>query len=275
MRPLRDEEIKVTRGARMRKDPAREECFPVVQIHADLHDYPGMSPVSMRQRLHRHMHNEMLNVEITAQTLVDFPDAPWELRMQLARQCWDEVRHTQLVRRRLEAHGGAKGEFPVMNYEWGTVCFQDSLAARLTLQNRTFEAGEMDLFRQLMKDWTEAGDPDTAATYDGILADEIQHVRFANQALKQMTKSDPSVLLKVGRAIAYLKGVTQALSPDDGETNKVGVDLNGFTHLSVMPNVEDRALAEFSREEIVELLRREGFGPLVAEAGPADDAPAR
>ena len=64
--------------------------FTVVQLHTDLHDFLGMSPESQRQRLHKHMHNEMQTLEIVAQELADFPEAPWELRMQLARQCWDE-----------------------------------------------------------------------------------------------------------------------------------------------------------------------------------------
>src|SRR5262249_25070143 len=145
-----------------------------------------MSEVSRRQRLHRHMHNEMQSLEIAAQSLADFPDAPWDLRMQLARQCWDETRHTMLLHRRLLELGGRKGEFPVMNYEWSVTLMSDSLAARLALQNRTFEGGEMDLLRQLVERWKEVGDERTAEMLGGILADEIQHVRFANQWLKRM-----------------------------------------------------------------------------------------
>ena len=72
----------------------REICFTVVELHKDLHDYDDMSEMSRRQRLHRHMHNEMQTLEIVAQGLVDFPDVAWEIRMQLARQCWDEARHS-------------------------------------------------------------------------------------------------------------------------------------------------------------------------------------
>jgi uncharacterized ferritin-like protein (DUF455 family) len=130
----------------------------VVHLHTDLYDFEGMSLESQRQRLHRHMHNEMETLEIAAQTLVDFTDAPWELRMQLARQCWDEVRHTSLIYRRLLELGGRKGEFPVMNYEWGVVCMLDSMVARLAVQQRSFEGGEMDLLHQLQRMWREAGD---------------------------------------------------------------------------------------------------------------------
>ena len=91
---LTSENTKTVRGVTLHRDPAREPCFTVVHLHKDLHDYDDMSETSRRQRLHRHMHNEMQTLEIAAQGLADFPEAPWELRLQLARQCWDEARHT-------------------------------------------------------------------------------------------------------------------------------------------------------------------------------------
>jgi uncharacterized ferritin-like protein (DUF455 family) len=271
MRELTNNDIKVVRGATMRRDPARESCFTVVQLHKDLHDYEDMSDVSRRQRLHRHMHNEMQTLEIAAQGLADFPDAPWELRMEIARQCWDEVRHTQLLYRRLQELGGHKGEFPIMNYEWGVTLLLDSIAARLAVQNRTFEGGEMDLLRQQEQMWMEAGDPETASLMDALLADEIQHVRFANRWLKKLSREDPRTLLQVAAGVQRLRQVTASLAPKPGERNAVGVDLTAFSHSDVMSNVDDRRLAEFSEEEIVELLRQEGFGSVARAGKPAAD----
>src|SRR5947209_4848067 len=105
MRTLDAHDTKVVRGVTLRRDPAREDCFRVVHIHADLCDYADMSDQARRGRLHKHMHNEMQSLEIAAQALVDFPDAPWGLRLDLARQCWDETRHTRLLHRRLLAVG--------------------------------------------------------------------------------------------------------------------------------------------------------------------------
>jgi uncharacterized ferritin-like protein (DUF455 family) len=118
MNPLAASDTKTVRGAVLRKDPAREACFRLVHLHQDMQDYGDMTQVSRRQRLHQHMHNEMQSLEIAAQCLFDFPDKPWEIRMELARQCWDETRHTQMLYNRLQELGGHKGEFPVMNYEW-------------------------------------------------------------------------------------------------------------------------------------------------------------
>jgi uncharacterized ferritin-like protein (DUF455 family) len=250
-------ETKTVRGVTLRRDPAREPCFNVVHIHTDLADYADMTETARRQRLHKHMHNEMQSLEIAAQTLSDFPDAEWELRLALARQCWDETRHTRLLYRRLRQLGGRKGEFPVMNFEWSVTCMLDSLGARLGLQNRTFEGGEMDLLRRLVNVWREAGDDDTADLLDGILSDEIQHVRFANIWFRRMAQTDRRVLLQLTEAINFLKRVTLALAPEEGETNAAGVELTAFEHSEVIANVEDRKRAGFSDREIERLVSQE------------------
>jgi uncharacterized ferritin-like protein (DUF455 family) len=255
---------KIVRGATLHRDPAREACFTVVQLHKELHDYDDMSDVSRRQRLHRHMHNEMQTLEIVAKGLADFPDAPWELRMHLARQCWDESRHSAILYRRLREMGGRKGEFPVMNYEWGVTQLLDSLPARLAVQNRTFEGGEMDLLRQQHNMWSAFGDEETASLMDALLADEVHHVRYANRWLKQMARENPRTLLQVATGIQVLQKITAALAPQPGEVNAVGVNLTEFNHVEVLTNTADRRLAEFTDREIADLLRKEGFGSLVA-----------
>ena len=203
------------------------------------------------------MHNEMQSIEMSAQSLADFPDAPWEMRMSMARQCWDETRHTRLLHRRLKEVGGHKGEFPVMNHEWSITCMVDSLWGRIALQNRTFEGGEIDLLRRLVRMWADAGDDITAELLEGILADELQHVRYANNWLQRIGRENPTVLLQVASAVNYARKVIKAYEPAPGETNAVGVDLTGFEHVEVLANVEDRRLAGFTEREIDEILRME------------------
>jgi len=254
---LGSRDTKVVRGVTLRSGPAREACFRVVDIHTELADYADMSPEARRGRLHKHMHNEMQSLEIAAQSLADFPDVDWSIRMSLARQCWDETRHSGLLYRRLREIGGYKGEFPVMNYEWSVTCMLDSLVARLALQNRTFEGGEMDLLRQLVPMWRDAGDPETAEVLDGVLADEIQHVRFANRWLRQVYKDEPSALLQVAAAVNFLRRVTRALAPDEGEVNAAGVSLTEFEHTGALTNIEDRRRAEFTEVELEQILQQE------------------
>jgi hypothetical protein len=160
-----------------------------------------------------------------------------------------------------------------MNYEWGVTQLLDSMPARLAVQNRTFEGGEMDLLRQQFGMWSVAGDPETAALMDALLADEVQHVRFANRWLKHMARENPRTLLQVASGVRLLQTITEALAPEPGEVNAVGVNLTEFTHVEVMTNMDDRRLAEFTDAELAELLRKEGFGSLVAS--PTESASAR
>lgn len=255
---------KVVRGVTLKQDPAREDCFTVVHTDAEMAEWPDMSDVSRRERLHRHMNNETGALEIAAICLADFPDAPWDLRMRLARQAADEARHTVLLKRRLEELGGHKGEFPVANYEWGVTCMLDNLPGRLAVQNRTFEAGLIDLLGSLRNTWREAGDEVTADVLDGILADEITHVRFANRWIRRMTEENPVVLLKVAQAVRFLGSANANVGiQQDGETNVVGVKLDPKAPPAV--NVDDRREAEFTEDEIQEVLKQAGFRSILPE----------
>ncbi|MBW3564848.1 MAG: ferritin-like domain-containing protein [Acidobacteria bacterium] len=247
------------RGFTLRKDPAREECFTVVHRDVDMHEYADMSLVARQERLHRHMNNEIGGIEIAAQMLVDFPDAPWELRMELARQCWDETRHVELLHRRLVELGGHKGQFPISNFEWCVTNLLDHIAARLALQNRTLEAGQMDILGKITRAWREVGDDETARVLEGILADEIQHVRFANQWIRRMVEKDRRVLLAVANAMVTLRRANDALAPEPGEVNKVGVPVSNPNNKTLDVNITDRKIADFTDEEIEVVLRQAGF----------------
>jgi hypothetical protein len=249
-------------GLRLRDDPAREGCFRVVRRDGEMDDIEGSGPLARRELVHRHMSNEVTSLDIAAQCLADFPEAPWELRLELARQCWDESRHVQVLHRKLGAMGGRKGEFPVSAFEWNVTCALDDIAGRLATQNRTFEAGAMDVVGGLASAVREA-DPEIAEILEGILADEIQHVRFANRWIKRLVEQDRRTLLKVASAVRFLARAN-ALLQGRGADAGAGPD-----ERVPAVNVEDRRLAEFSEDEIAEILRQAGFRSLLPEAGPA------
>jgi uncharacterized ferritin-like protein (DUF455 family) len=256
-------------GLTLREPPARESCFTVVQRDAEMHEYDGDDPRALRETVHRHMSNEITSLDIAAECLAGFPDAPWELRLELARQCWDEARHVEALHRRLRALGGHKGEFPISTFEWSITCALDTLAARLATQNRTFEAGAMDVVGSLAPAVREVGDAETAEVLDGILADEVHHVRFANRWIKAFVEQDRRVLLKVVAAVRFLARANAALQSQAGEPNAVGRRMADPAERVPAVNVEDRRLAEFSDEEIHEVLRQAGFRSLIPRPEPA------
>jgi uncharacterized ferritin-like protein (DUF455 family) len=248
------------RGVKLRRDPAREGCFSVVHGQGEMPVANIGTAEARREFLHRDVNNELQSLEIAAQNLADFPEAPWGLRMELARQCWDETRHARLCYRRLREMGGYKGEFPILNQEWGVVCSVNSLPARLAIQNRAFEGGSLDVFRKMVRLWEEAGDSRTSEIMDVILHDEVHHVRFGNQWLRQMSKENPRVLLDVATAMNHVESVIAALEPTEGEVNVEGVDLSTVTR-EIETSTQDRELADFSEREISELTRRTGETP--------------
>lgn len=250
---------KDVQGVALAADPAREACFKVVHTDADMEDWPDISIQSRQERLHRHMNNELGALEIAAQCLVDFPETPWDLKMNLARQASDEARHSAMLYRRLRELGGHKGQFPIANYEWGVTAMIDALPGRLAVQNRTFEAGLIDLLGTLRLVWRDAGDFVTADLLDTILADEIMHVRFANRWLKRMTEENPRVLLSVAMAVRFLGRINAALASKVGDTNAAGVEVTERRLEAPRVNVEDRLEAEFSEDEVLEVLKQAGF----------------
>ncbi len=255
-----DFDTRVVRGVTLIEDPARENCFTCADTAADMQQWPDMSDISRRERLHRHMNNECGALEIAAQCIADFPDAPWELRMSLANQAADEARHAAMLLRRVKELGGHKGEFPVNNLEWGLSLMLDNLPGRLAVQNRTFEAGLIDLLGSLRNVWREAGDETTAELLDGILADEIVHVRFGNRWIKRMTEKDPTVLLKVANSIRVLGEALAGLEVD-GEVNASGFIISPKLPPAVY--VQGRLEADFTEEEVKEVLRQAGFRSII------------
>src|SRR5688572_33212028 len=73
--------------------PAREDCFTVVERWADCANLPDGHPDQLLEFLHRQMNEETNVLENAAGSLADFPDAEWDIRLWLARQCSDEARH--------------------------------------------------------------------------------------------------------------------------------------------------------------------------------------
>lgn len=245
-------------GLRLREAPARDACFSVVLSDSQMETPGGTGELARRESVHRHMSNEITSLDIAAQCVAEYPDAPWELRMELARQAWDESRHVAGLARRLSEMGGTKGEFPISVFEWSITCAIDNLPGRLAAQNRTFEAGAMDVVGGNIGAWRETGDTATADLLEAILADEIQHVRFANRWLKKMAEEDPRVLLKLAMAVRWVAQVNAGVATLGSAAQ---AELSGSAAPAV--NIEDRRLAEFSDDEIREILKQAGFRSLV------------
>ena len=183
-------------------------------------------------------------MENAARSLAEFTDADWKVRKGLARQCADEARHVLNYRRLLEARGGFLGEYPVMNFQYRILGRIDSLVGRLSVQNRSFEAEGLDAATFARDEARQAGDHELADMYDAQQADEVCHIRFANEHINQEMRRTPRIGMTVARALAQATSAFERVIAGGGaEVDKYGVA------------AEARLEAGFSPEEVEVAIR--------------------
>ena len=183
------------------EEPARDARFRVKQRWSECCNLPDDHPQKRTEFLHRQMNEELNSLEISARALADFPDAPWALRLRIARQCADEARHALMFRAVMEQRGGSVGAYPVLNFQYRIVCRLKTLEARLAVQNKTFEAGGIDALATAVTETAQTGDVELLRLFEYQEADEIAHVRYANEYLRSAMAADPRVALDVARAL--------------------------------------------------------------------------
>jgi len=183
--------------------PARDSRFDVRELWEEMANLPSGHPEIKQEFLLRQLNEELNAMEIAARNLVDFPNADWDLRMSLARQCADEARHAIAFRQLLEARGGWLGKFPVLNFQFRIMTAIPTLIGRLAVSNRSFEASGMDAINDGLSSDRHQDDVEFRSLFDQQLADEVQHVRFANVWIKKLTERDgPKAVMALARAVA-------------------------------------------------------------------------
>lgn len=150
----------------------------------------GRTPLQLKTQLHGVFVGELQAMEAAGRTLWDFPETPWEFKMNMARQCWDEARHIQIFEKLMDHTGVEIGEFPESTFLFETSCHDDPVL-RVTGVNRCLEGLACDVFRSLIEYGKEVGDMKLAQAVDFVLADELTHVRFGSDWSKEFTKDDP------------------------------------------------------------------------------------
>jgi uncharacterized ferritin-like protein (DUF455 family) len=226
--------------------PARDARFTVKERWSEMEN---IAPGERHQLefLHRQMNEEVNSLEISARNLADFPDADWPLRLEMARQCWDEARHVVMFRRCVEARGGRVGEFPVLNFQFRIITALPGLVGRLAVQNRSFEAAGIDAIQDGLGHAHDSGQGDMVELLDAQLADEMQHVRYANEWVRRIVdREGPSATFALVRSVARADEAMRQVAGDA---------------VTVYPVAETlRREAGFSEDEIETVRRLTGSG---------------
>jgi len=219
------------------------------------------APERSRALMHGIFMGEIQALEGAGRTCWDFDDteAPFALKLDMARQCWDEARHVEISVKLTEYMGTGIGEFAESRFLYQAACSPDPVL-RLTGVNRGLEGLAIDVFNTMRQFGRECGDPVLTFCEDWMLADEVTHVKMGSDWLRRLTENDPE---RRERALEFQRTVDKLFSFGGGRTN----DEDSPIRLAR----EFRRLAGFTEEEITEignlgLERREEVRKMRAQA---------
>jgi len=160
------------------------------------------APDAARQLMHGIFVGEIQALEGAGRTCYDFDtkgtrDAdpengpiPFELKLDMARQCWDEARHVEISIKLTEHMGSEIGEYAEQVLLFEAACNPDPVL-RLAGVNRALEGLAIDVFTT-MRDFGDAvSDPVLFFCEDWMLADEVTHVKMGSDWLRRITANDP------------------------------------------------------------------------------------
>lgn len=142
--------------------------------------------------LHRFAGHELLAVEIMAQALLAFPNAPKHFRKGVANTLQEEQGHVQLYMTRMAALGLKFGDLPLYRHFWAYVPHLTCPIRYVSLMSLTFEMANLDFAPMYGQSFSRVGDDLSAALMQQILEDEINHVSFGMNWLKKLKQPEIS-----------------------------------------------------------------------------------
>jgi uncharacterized ferritin-like protein (DUF455 family) len=223
--------------------------FGLTVLNEPLKPGDPASETRLQMRMHGIFVGELQALEGAGRSLWDFPDAPWEFKMNMARQCWDEARHVQIYEKLLTHVGGYVGMFPESTFLFECACSDDP-ALRVAGVNRGLEGLACDVFRDMIRYAEATGDETMRQAVDYVLADELTHVRFGSEWVKEFTKDDPE---RFKRAQDFRRQVDKQFSFGGARSDREDA--------AIPIAWEDRKEAGFTEEELRELTQLSGEGP--------------
>ena len=205
------------------------------------------SPDAARGLMHAIFVGEIQALEGAGRTCYDFDtgtghdEAPFELKLDMARQCWDEARHVEISVKLTEHMGSEIGEFAEQTLLFEAACNADPVL-RLTGVNRALEGLAIDVFNTMRDYGDMVDDPVLFFCEDWMLADEVTHVKMGSDWLRRMTADDPE---RRSRALEFQKVVDGLFSGGGFRRDDPSASIRLARRF--------RELAGFTKEEIDEI----------------------
>ena len=194
----------------------------------------------------------------------DTPDSiPFALKLDMARQAWDEARHVEISVKLSSWMGSEIGQFAENTVLFEVACSNDPVL-RLAGVNRALEGLAIDVFTTMKEFGELAGDPYLEFCEDWMFADEVTHVKMGSDWLRRITENDPD---RRKKALEFQSVVDKIFSfggtRSDSKESPIGLarrfrELAGFTDTEVeeIADVSLKALEErkaFSAEQLADV----------------------
>jgi uncharacterized ferritin-like protein (DUF455 family) len=219
------------------------------------------APDAARGMMHAIFTGEIQALEGAGRTCWDFDtgadadDIPFALKLDMARQCWDEARHCEISLKLGEWMGTEPGDYAETTVLFEAACNRDPVL-RLTGVNRALEGLAIDVFNTMREFGEATGDPVLEFAEDWMLADEVTHVKMGSDWLRRLTEHDPD---RRARALEFQRVVDKLFSAGGfrGEEDDSPVKLaRRFREMAGFTAEEVDEISELSRQARAEVEAR-------------------
>ena len=203
--------------------------------------------IDVEERARRQMHGifvgEIQALEGAGRTAFDYDtdEVPFELKLDMARQCWDEARHCEIAVILNEHMGCEIGEHTEFTTLFEAACHDDPVF-RLCGVNRALEGLAIDVFSNMRDFGKDMADPVMYYCEDWMLADEVTHVKMGSKWLREVTKND---LERRDKALEFQKIVDRVFS--------IGGQRSDSPEAAIKLARQFREMAGFTEDEMDEL----------------------
>ncbi|GIU84749.1 MAG: hypothetical protein KatS3mg008_1524 [Acidimicrobiales bacterium] len=208
------------------------------------------APDAARSLMHGIFMGELQAMEGAGRTCWDFEvgeEVPFALKLDMARQCWDEARHVEISCKLADWMGTEIGEFAEATFLYEAACNPDPVL-RLTGVNRALEGLAIDVFNTMRDFGAACDDPILTFCEDWMLADEVTHVKMGSDWLRRLTEDDPE---RRQRALEFQRVVDKlfSLGGARGEEEDSPIKLaRRFREMAGFDTSEIDEIAELSRQ---------------------------
>jgi uncharacterized ferritin-like protein (DUF455 family) len=216
-----------------------------------------------RSLMHGIFMGEIQALEGAGRTCWDFTtgngedEAPFALKLDMARQCWDESRHVEISIKLNQWMGTELGEYAENTFLYEAACNPDPVM-RLTGVNRALEGLAIDVFNTMKNFGEVCGDPVMEFCEDWMLADEVTHVKMGSDWLRRLTEKDPE---RRARALEFQRVVDKLFSLGGLRSDKDESPIKlarRFRELAGFTEAEIDEIADVAAEAADETLNRVG-----------------